>query len=99
MAAFTDDQWDNVLGRAETSGVWTLDDTNILQGLINSQHTFGLHFLGEILATRKALVESLVAAPSVTEDDTRKLIDFKGQIAGVDKILALVRELAEKETE
>src|SRR4051794_29035739 len=99
MAAYTDDQWDTVLESARRSGLWTNEDTTILRGILGSQHAFGLHYLKEIQDIRTALVESLVAAPSGGQEDLNLLIHFKGQIMGVDKMLALVRELAEKDPE
>src|SRR3954468_16202730 len=99
MAEYTDDQWDAVLEKARLSGLWTNEDTAILRGLLGSQYTFGLHYFKETLDIRTALVESLVAAPSGSQEDLNLLIHFKGQIMGIDKMLALVRELAEKDPE
>jgi hypothetical protein len=99
MAEYTDEQWDTILENARNSGLWSIEDTNVLRGILSSVHTFGLHFLKEIQDIRTALVESLVAASCTETADLHQLIHFKGQVTGIDKMLALVRELAEKETE
>jgi hypothetical protein len=97
MAAYTDDQWDQVLENAENSGVWSDEDTEVLRGLLNSSHTFGLHFLAMILDQRKVGLLALVAQPMLSQENIMQVADFKGQIKGVDSILALIRLLAEKE--
>jgi hypothetical protein len=99
MAEYTDEQWDAILASAENSGLWSIDDTKILRGLIDSTHTFGLHLLGMILDQRNAVTLSLVAAPMLTDEHVRQINDFKGQIKGVDSILSLIRELAQKDVE